>query len=101
VTIASAEVKLEEWQQSQEGDSSPLAEHGKKFEEFCHIVDGKVGIIAGMDGAWQKRASGHSYSSRTGHNFCIVVTLERSWGEYGSPRIVDFVRQQQRRTWTQ
>ena len=31
----------------------------------------KIGITAGMDGAWQRRGSGHAYNSLTGYNYML------------------------------
>jgi hypothetical protein len=64
----------------------------KSLNDFCHVVDGKVGIAVGMDGGWQKRASGHSYSSKTGHNFCVGMRTGKLCGAVGSPSTVDSVR---------
>jgi hypothetical protein len=39
--------------------------------EILRVVDGRIGIDAGVDGAWQKRAGGFgSYNSLSGMNFC-------------------------------
>ena len=78
--MAAAEVQLEEWQESEEGQTSPIADHSKKFEEFCYVNDGKVGLPCGMDGGWQKRASGHIYSSKTDHIFCVGMQTGKVCG---------------------
>jgi hypothetical protein len=70
-TIAAAIVPFQEWLDSEEGMAATEEDALEKFEGHCNVVNDKVGIAVGMDVAWQKRASGHSYSSKTGHNFCI------------------------------
>ena len=35
---------------------------------------GKTGLTCTMDGAWQKRGTGTTYNSRTGHNLYWVDT---------------------------
>jgi hypothetical protein len=35
------------------------------------LQDGRVAVTASVDGAWQKRSSGHTYDSPSGHNILI------------------------------
>ena len=43
----------------------------KNLEPGFKMINGKIGLTCAMDGGWQKRGTGTSYNSRTGHNFAI------------------------------
>jgi hypothetical protein len=77
LTLADAEKKVNEWAATtEEGKQADDEAKRTKLEEFLVYVNGpdgqpRLGLTAAMDGAWQKRSSGHNYNSRTGHNFAV------------------------------
>jgi hypothetical protein len=59
------------WERSPEGVAADAETRAKKKKSLLHMEGNKCGITVGIDGTWQKRGSGHSYSSLTGHNYMI------------------------------
>jgi hypothetical protein len=54
-----------------EGIAADLDTKTKKKHELFNLVGNKIVNTVGMDGAWQKRGSGHAYNSLTGHNYML------------------------------
>jgi hypothetical protein len=70
-----AEAEVDKWIQEERstfGDLPTAEAINKKRNEVLGMSDGKVGLVVGMDGAWQKRTVGvGGYNSRTGHNMAV------------------------------
>ena len=58
LTLARADDEMEAWLQTEEGLQATPESAEAKRKEVLLIVDGKVGIVITLDGAWQRRTIG-------------------------------------------
>jgi hypothetical protein len=73
-----AKEKYLEWVDTTDGQEATHDDKVSKMEDLLNLQDGRVGIIAGMDGAWQRRAIGFgSGNSKSGHNFCVNLVTKK------------------------